>query len=715
MSKRIYRLKYWALCIVCCLGMTAGAFGEETGDLLIAGFEGRDYGDWQVEGEAFGPGPARGTLPGQMQVSGYRGRRLVNSFYGGDDSTGRLTSPPFRIERPYINFLIGGGKYPGETCMNLRVDGQVVRTVTGPNDQPGGSERLRPASWEVSEFLGREATIEIVDHRTGGWGHINVDHIVQSHERAEEGKRMEFRAEKRYLNLPVQNGAPMQRMQVLAGETVLREFDIELAEETPDFWVFLDLAPFAGQALTLWADALDKESAALDRIYQDETIRDSETLYRETYRPQFHFSSRRGWNNDPNGLVYFAGEYHLYYQHNPYGWKWGNMHWGHAVSRDLVHWTELPIALYPREFGDWCFSGSAVVDHKNTAGFQTGDEPALVAAYTSTGRGECIAFSNDRGWTFTEYEGNPVVRHQGRDPKLIWYAPGKHWVMAVYNEQEKSRGISFYTSNDLKDWTFQSRIDGYFECPEIFELPIDGDPARTCWVVYAADGEYAIGNFDGKTFTPESGKHRFNFGNCFYASQTFSDIPEEDGRRIQIAWGTIGHPEMPFNQQMNFPVELTLRNTPEGPRLYAGPVKEIEVLRTDSLSRRNLTIPPGETIIEEVRDTLLDIEVCFQAGETGSFGLVLRGIPVLYDAKKKELTCHDKTAPMMPMDGKIALRLLVDRLSIEIFGNGGQIYMPMGMVMEEDPVPMAITATGAPAQVESLDVHILRSAWRNIP
>jgi fructan beta-fructosidase len=639
----------------------------------------------------------------------------VNSFYGGDDSTGRLSSTPFRIERPYINFLIGGGKYPGETCMNLRVDGQVVRTVTGPNDQPGGSERLRPASWEVSEFLGREATIEIVDHRTGGWGHINVDHIVQSHERAEEGKRMEFRAEKRYLNLPVQNGAPMQRMQVLAGETVLLEFYIELAEETPDFWVFLDLAPFAGQALTLWADALDKESAALDRIYQDDAIRDSETLYRETYRPQFHFSSRRGWNNDPNGLVYFAGEYHLYYQHNPYGWKWGNMHWGHAVSRDLVHWTELPIALYPREFGDWCFSGSAVVDHKNTAGFQTGDEPALVAAYTSTGRGECIAFSNDRGRTFTEYEGNPVVRHQGRDPKLIWYAPGKHWVMAVYNEQEKSRGISFYTSNDLKDWTFQSRIDGYFECPEIFALPIDGDPARTRWVVYAADGEYAIGNFDGKTFTPESGKHRFNFGNCFYASQTFSDIPEEDGRRIQIAWGTIGHPEMPFNQQMNFPVELTLRSTPEGPRLYAEPVKEIEVLRTDSLSRRNLTIPPGETIIEEVRDTLLDIEVCFQAGETGSFGLVLRGIPVLYDAKKKELTCHDKTAPMMPMDGKIALRLLVDRLSIEIFGNGGQIYMPMGMVMEEDPVPMAITATGAPAQVESLDVHTLRSAWRNTP
>ena len=149
-------------------------------DILIADFEGKDYGDWKVDGEAFGPAPARGTLSGQMQVSGFQGKGLVNTYYKGDDTTGTLTSPMFKIERKYINFLIGGGKYPGKTCINLIVNAKVVRTATGPNDRPGGSEELEWHSWDVSDWQDKEAQIQIVDQRTGGWGHINVDHIVQS-------------------------------------------------------------------------------------------------------------------------------------------------------------------------------------------------------------------------------------------------------------------------------------------------------------------------------------------------------------------------------------------------------------------------------------------------------------------------------------------------------------------------------------------------------
>src|SRR6202789_961610 len=219
-------------------------------------------------------------------------------------------------------------------------------------------------------------------------------------------------------------------------------------------------------------------------------VPESGRLYAEARRTQFHFTSRRGWLNDPNGLVYFEGEYHLFYQHNPYGWDWGNMHWGHAVSPDLVHWTELPIALYPREYGDWCFSGSAVVDRHNTSGFGSANAPPLVAAFTSTGRGECIIFSKDRGRTWTEYEGNPVVRHAGRDPRLLWHEPTKRWVMAVYDETAGARSIVFHSSPDLKKWSFESRIDGFFECPELFELEVSGDDARRrLWVLYAADGE----------------------------------------------------------------------------------------------------------------------------------------------------------------------------------------------------------------------------------
>jgi fructan beta-fructosidase len=181
---------------------------EAQEDILIADFEGQNYGDWKITGEAFGPGPAQGTLANQMKVTGYEGKGLVNSYYQGDKTTGTLTSPPFEIERKYINFLIGGGKYPGRTCMNLLVDGKIVRTATGPNDQPGGSEELDWDSWDVSDLIGSKAQIQIVDQRTGGWGHINVDHIVQSNKKIEvaKNKTREFLLNKQYLNFPVKNG-----------------------------------------------------------------------------------------------------------------------------------------------------------------------------------------------------------------------------------------------------------------------------------------------------------------------------------------------------------------------------------------------------------------------------------------------------------------------------------------------------------------------------
>ncbi len=222
--------------------------------------------------------------------------------------------------------------------------------------------------------MGQTAVLRIVDHETGGWGHINVDQIVQS------DRRQGVRADQPPDRSPARVifTCPFGRMRHCAGcvsgreSGIVREFDIKLAESEPQFRVFLDLQPFEGQTLDLEAQ-LPAGSKALDQITVAGDVPDADRLYHEPRRPQFHFTSRRGWLNDPNGLVWFEGEYHLFYQHNPYGWDWGNMHWGHAVSRDLVHWTELPIALYPREYGDWCFSGSAVVDRHNTSGFGSGE------------------------------------------------------------------------------------------------------------------------------------------------------------------------------------------------------------------------------------------------------------------------------------------------------------------------------------------------------
>lgn len=681
-------------------------------DLLVADFEGPAYGDWKAEGTAFGPAPARGTLPNQMPVTGFRGKGLVNSYWGGDGSTGTLTSPPFRIERPWISFLLGGGLYPGETCINLLVDGHVVRTATGPNDRPGGSERLAWHSWEVMDLLGKETVIQVVDSRRGGWGHINIDHILQTSASLEEVPRtMQLTLTKRYLNLPVKTGADKRRVRLeVAGQTV-REFEIELAVSDPDFWVFLDVSAFKGRQAVLHLGLTDQELGALELISQDDRMRGAADLYRENLRPQFHFSSRRGWNNDPNGLVYYKGEYHLYYQHNPYGTGWGNMHWGHAVSPDLVHWEELPIALYPREFGDWVFSGSAVVDWHNTGGFQRGAEKAIVVAYTSTGRGQCIASSNDCGRTFTDYEGNPVVTNKGRDPKVLWHEPTHSWVMAVYDEQGESKGIAFYTSPDLKAWTFASRVDGYYECPELFPLPVDGDPANTLWVLYAADGAYALGDFDGKTFTMRSGKHRFNYGNGFYASQTFSDLPAEDGRRIQIAWGRMASPGMPFNQMMDFPVELTLHTTPEGLRMFANPVAEIAGLHGRKHDFTGLELADEEKALPGLQGDLFHVDAQISLEGCRQAGLRIRGVPVVYDVATRELKCGDCTAHVEPVDGRLKLEILVDRTSFEIFAQGGSVYMPMAVIPAEDAHGISVMATAGRAVCTSFEVFELTSIW----
>ena len=688
------------------------ALAQDRPDLIVMDFEGDGYTPWTAEGKAFGTAPARGAWPGQMAVEGFAGHGLVNSFRDGDDSQGTLTSPPFVIERTHLNFLIGGGKYPGETCLDLLLDGSVVRTATGPNDRPGGSERLDWASWDVADLVGQSVTLRVVDHRQGSWGHINVDQIVQS----DRGRGMtpmirELPIRGSFLHLPIDEKAPIRRVKVSDG-TLVREFDIKLAEGRPDFTSFLDLTPFAGQDLRIEAQ-LPADSKAMEGIKQGNAIPDSTNLYHEPGRPQFHFTSRRGWLNDPNGLVFFEGEYHLFYQHNPYGWDWGNMHWGHAVSPDLVHWTELPIALYPHAYGDIAFSGSAVVDRSNSSGFGDGKAPPLVAAYTSTGRGECIVSSLDKGRTWTEFAGNPVVKHLGRDPRLLWHEASKRWVMAVYDETDGRRDIVFYTSPDLKTWTFASRIGGFFECPDLFELPVKGTPGKTFWVLSAADGAYQLGQFDGTTFTPEpGGKHKVWHGN-FYAAQTFSDEPK--GRRVQIGWAQgIAFPGKPFNQQMTLPCELTLRATPDGVRLHVNPVAEVDLLRGGSRATSSGSASGGGmATVNAAVGECFDLKFSAEIGTSGEFKLTLPGASLTYDVTRKTLECNGVSVPLEPIAGRIRLRLLVDRGSIEVFGNDGQVAISRGLKERSgQPRVAKATSTGEGRRSLSIEVDSLHSSWQ---
>ncbi|MBW8039899.1 MAG: DUF4980 domain-containing protein [Planctomycetes bacterium] len=708
--------------VIIALSLAVGViWADGQKDIMIADFEGKTYGGWKAEGQAFGPGPARGTLAGQMQVSGFEGGGLVNSYYKGDDSTGTLTSPPFKIQRKYINFLIGGGMHPGKACINLLLDGKAARTATGPNDRPGGNEALNWWSWDVSNLMGKTVRIEIVDKQEGGWGHINIDHIFQSNKKVAVEKDHTMRFTKRYLNMPVKHGAARRRMDVLIDGKIVRQFEIELADDEPDYWVSLDIGEFGGKQAELRVNSLGRKSRAFELIYQDDAIKEAKTFYREKNRQQFHFSSRRGWNNDTNGMVYYDGEYHMFWQHNPYGWNWGNMTWGHTVSKDMVHWKELGDAIHPDHLGT-IFSGSAVVDENNTAGWQTGDEKVIVCIYTSAGgtnswsRGEpftqSIAYSNDRGRTWTVYEKNPVLGHingSNRDPKVIWHKPTGRWVMVLYMDGGM---MAFFSSSDLKSWTKHSELKCFHECPELFELPVNGDKDNKRWILYGGAGDYLIGDFDGKEFKPQGEAVRFQHGNCFYASQTFSDMPKSDGRRIQMAWGRIATPGMPFNQCILFPVELTLQTTDEGIRMFAEPVREIENIHGSKQTWEKMTVQAGEKQLSKLSGELFRIKARFLVGDAKEFGFVIRGTRVTYNPGKAQLACRDRKAALEPVNGKIDLELLVDRNSIEIFANGGRLYMPIGGILPKDDKSVKLFSDGSTTDIETLDVWELRSIWR---
>ena len=692
--------------LLLCVGSLLFVGCAQAKDVLVADFEGADYGDWEVTGDAFGTKPATGTWPRQAPVTGFQGKGLVNTYMNGDGPTGTLTSPEFKIERDYLVFVIGGGSHK-ETCIELLVDGKAVASCSGNND-----ELLEPNFFDVKKYKGQTVRLRLKDLVTGGWGHINLDHIVQSDLKPDvieyvwDADRT-VTCDKRYLLIPIQNGAKKAEVNIEVDGVNVREFDAEIAASKEDvsFWSFLDLTPFADKKAVVHVSRAAKEGFEL--IATSDEIPGSETFYTEPLRPQFHFSQMVGWNNDTNGMVYYDGEWHMYFQHNPYGWDWGNMHWGHAVSNDLVHWEQLPIAIYNKKRGDWAFSGSAVVDKNNTGGWQTGDEKVIVAAWTSTGRGECIAYSNDRGRTFTEYEGNPVVRHSGRDPKVFWYKPGNHWVMALYDEgQPQGRNISFYTSDNLKDWQLQSRVPNYYECPEFFELPVDGDKNNTRWVLIAADAHYALGSFDGKTFTPEhEGKHRYHYGH-YYASQLFNNAP--DGRRIQVGWARIDMPGMPFNQTFSFPHELSLRTTSDGIRLFAEPVKEIKKPygKTYKLTKQRLA--DNAPASAEVKGELFDIKVTFDVGDASEVGLDIGGEIVAYHVDSGKL--YD--APIKPVDGKVTIQVLVDRPMIEVIGNNGRVYITLPRNVKGNVSMVKAFSKGGSAKLVNLEINEMKSIWK---
>lgn len=512
---------------------------------------------------------------------------------------------------------------------------------------------------------------------------------------------------------------------------------------------------------TIWIQVQDQESGVstiteliVKRRYNPETA------YLEDYRPQFHYTPEANWVNDPNGMVYYEGEYHLFYQYHPYSKQWGPMHWGHAISTDMVHWKEYPIALYPDKFGT-IFSGSAVVDHNNTSGFfsDTPEKKGLVAFYTSAGSAQqqSIAYSTDKGRTWTKYKsGEPVIKTQDdpmnhgdfRDPKVFWHDESNQWMMVIAGGP-----LRFYSSTNLKEWTFESGyihnqiIDGvsvnaiHTECPDFLKLQVEGSTQEK-WVLVRSSKSYMIGEFkkiaDNWFFIPDSNTSlNPNFGHDVYAGQTFSDTP--DGRKIMIHWmtnfdysGDLANVTDPYNGAFSMAYELKLKDTEEGIRLFQTPVQEYESLRKPGHAFKKKTVSAqDENILKNIKSQQFEIVATVTpATGTTQFGFNLRVgnnqlTKVYYNMRNQQLVIDRTRSGTTPnnrfanayskrvklQDGKLQLHIFVDWSSIEVFANEGAELATTLIFPNPESQDMEFFVVGEAVECD-IDIYPLKSIWR---
>ena len=694
-------------------------------DLTVIGNFEDSYAPWTVvSGTAFGTVPATGTFVGQNLVQGWNGAGYVNTFIEGDAPVGVLRSPMFEITEPYICFRLGGGMHSEVLHADLYVDGKRVMSSTAADftsTSDIAQERLRARSWNVSEWLGDSAYIEIVDATSSGWGHINADDFVFSSRSSSsiiDNRKLSILTDQ-YLMVPVQNGSSYSLLTICDStgkELTLQR--IRIARDAVDRYLPLYTGGVAGQEIQIIL-SMDYENSIFESKLYTDTV-SGLTPKKDNYRPVYHHSPAFGWMNDPNGMVYHDGVYHLFYQHYPYGTYWSDMHWGHATSTDLIHWEQHPIALFPDEYG-YMFSGSIVVDEKNTAGFGEG---AFVAVYTSThpSQAQSLAYSLDKGMTWHKY-GAPVLYGEGdfRDPKVFWYEPQDCWMLILANGHQ----VGIYSSPDLKQWKHElgwgkgiGAHGGVWECPDLIQVPVEGTNEMK-WVMLVsinpggiAGGsgtQYFIGDFMGNDFVldtaSKSGSLWVDYGKDNYAGVTWSGIRDKENRPLFIGWmsnwdysGGTPYGTSPFRGQNTFPRALSLVQTPDGLRLKSAPVEQMNNLRSDveySVPITTISSVWQSDPIKPMLDGTYLIEMELENVKK-SWKLTLKNsknqfVAVGYNATTNEVYIDRKKSGITNCGNGFATAnqvgrlsndesahqatILVDRSSIELFINGGRMVL----------------------------------------
>lgn len=476
-----------------------------------------------------------------------------------------------------------------------------------------------------------------------------------------------------------------------------------------------------------------------------------EVLYKEPFRPQFHFSPKTNWINDPNGLLYYKGEYHMFYQHNPFGNVWGHMTWGHATSKDLIHWKHLPIAI-PEEKDTMIFSGTCVADIHNTSGLGRNGQIPLVAIYTghieNVNQSQHLAYSLDDGITWTKYNRNPILdlkKKDFRDPKVFWHAPKKYWVMALMLPVEHI--VQFYSSKNLFDWKLLSQFGpigdttGVWECPDLTQVPVEGMPGRKKWLLQMsmnASMQYFVGEFDGITFISENPAdkiYRPDYGPDYYAAITFGQLPENH-LPVSIGWVNNWNyandiPTTPWKGAMSVPRTLSVKKINAEWVLIQKPVDKVNTLRQPVFSSKNRIIEKYITLPVSSQQCEVDVLIQPSAGAITGIRIAKNGdnfLEIGYDSEKKILYTDRKNAgkqsfnknyeklsryetPYALNGNKLRLQVFFDKSIAEVFVNGGERTFTIQLFPGDSDSETEVFSDNVFSRLLSCTVNKIKSTW----
>lgn len=580
---------------------------------------------------------------------------------------------------------------------------------------------------------------------TGAQGNLQIRHL------ANEQNIVVLDSVKKFLHLPVQDDAPEGKVNIVINNKgqFAQSMNVRLARERIDSYVPLDLSAYVDQNVSIDIAGMPSSSLCWKELKMSDSF---DMTNKEKFRPVYHHTPVYGWMNDPNGMFYKDGVYHLYFQYNPYGSVWANMHWGHSTSTDLMHWNFEGCAIVPDAWGA-IFSGSCVVDHNNTAGFGKG---AVVAFYTSAKatpwgdvQSQSMAYSLDNGKTFTKYEGNPILTSSEkdfRDPKVFWYAPGKHWVMMLAVGQH----MEIYSSVNLKEWKKESEFGamqgahgGVWECPDLVEIPVEGTREKK-WVLICnlnpggpfggSAAQYFVGSFDGKKFVNESLTQTkwMDWGKDNYATVTWNNAP--DGRCIALGWMSNWQyannvPTRQYRSANTLARDLTLYR--EGQELYlkSTPSSEVKKARGKKVSIPSFKVSEKHEMVNlfEEKQGAYEVEIVIQNAGASKIAFYLLNdkgekVSMYYDLNRKQFVMDrsesgkvdfSKDFPAVTVapanvDKELTLRLFVDRSSIEAFGEDGKFVMTNLVFPSQPYVKMCFEADKNGYAVKTLNVYKLQ-------